>query len=38
MENEILNTEEAVNAEAEKAVQEDKDDFEKVMAAILLIV
>ena len=38
MENEILNTEEAVNAESEKAVQEDKDDFEKVMAAILLIV
>ena len=38
MENEILNTEEAVNAEAEKAVQEDKDDFEKVVAAILLIV
>ena len=38
MENEILNTEEAVNAEAEKAVQEDKDDFEKVMAAILLLI
>ena len=38
MEKEIINTEEAVNAEADKAILEDKDDFEKVMAIILLLI
>ena len=38
MENEILATEETINAETEKVIREDEKDFKEVLATIMLIV
>ena len=38
MENEILATEETINAETEKVIREDEKDFKEVLAIIMLIV